>query len=65
MLVSRRVLGNNARRIVHGSASSLRNLATVSDSALDRKVRFPLQRGAGSSVSNLNLSVLQEHMLLI
>ncbi|KOS23368.1 Aconitate hydratase [Escovopsis weberi] len=40
MLASRQVLGSIARgRAIGGSASSLRRMATVSDSALDRKVR--------------------------
>jgi hypothetical protein len=39
MLASRQVLGSIARsRAVGGAASSVRRLATVSDSALDRKV---------------------------
>lgn len=39
MLASRQVLGSIARsRAAGGAASSVRRLATVSDSALDRKV---------------------------
>jgi hypothetical protein len=39
MLASRQVLGSIARsRAVGGAASSVRRLATVSDSALDKKV---------------------------
>ncbi|KAG5985315.1 hypothetical protein E4U55_006795 [Claviceps digitariae] len=40
MLASRQVLGNAARsRVMRGAACSARNLATVTNSALDRKVR--------------------------
>lgn len=40
MLASRQVLGNIARgRVLNGAASSVRRMATVSDSALDKKVR--------------------------
>ena len=40
MLASRQVLGNLARgRVLGGVAGGARRLATVSDSALDRKVR--------------------------
>ncbi|KAK8922342.1 putative aconitate hydratase [Metarhizium anisopliae] len=40
MLASRQVLGNLARgRVLNGASTSLRRMATVSDSSLDKKVR--------------------------
>lgn len=47
MLASRQVLGSVARsRAAGGAASSVRRLATVSDSALDRKViGLPMSSG--------------------